>query len=327
MQRRDFFKGMGVAAGSVAIYQNSFSIPAFASGPAQTIRFGMISDLHHLQFGREEVTRLSGFMDDVVKTNPDFIIQCGDFCRHTRSEGIMEQWNRFKGPKYHVLGNHDMDYCGKEAIMQFWGMPKRYYSFDQGGFHFVVMDRNFLKEDDGRLTHYDSSNWGKLPAPKRSFTDQEQLEWLRADLLQARFPVVVFMHQPVYLSDFPLEIGNADEILSIFDEVNFKATQNGSRAGSPAGSPAKVVAVFMGHDHDDRYGQRNGVHYFMVNSATYVYTKDGAYYYKDPLYAFVTLDTSGKMTIEGRSTIYTPAAPEQVVSRFPTRISDHQIKL
>jgi 3',5'-cyclic AMP phosphodiesterase CpdA len=319
MQRRDFFKSMGVAAGSVAIYQNSYSIPTFGGGAVRKIRLGMISDLHHLQFGQEEVKRLSGFMDDVVKTNPDFIIQCGDFCRHTRSEGIMEQWNRFKGPKYHVLGNHDMDYCSKETIMQFWGMPKRYYAFDQGGFHFVVMDRNFLKEDDGRLTHYNTSNWGKLPAPKRSFTDQEQLDWLRADLLQAKYPVVVFMHQPVYLTDFHDEIGNADEILRIFDEVNFKATQSGS--------PGKVVSVFMGHDHDDRYGQRNGVHYFIVNSATYVYTKGGAYYYKDPLYAFVTLDSSGKMTIEGRSTIYAPAAPEQVVSKFPTRISDHEIKL
>ncbi|SEJ00847.1 3',5'-cyclic AMP phosphodiesterase CpdA [Dyadobacter sp. SG02] len=319
MQRRDFFKNLGVAAGSVAIYQNSYSIPATGAGRAQKIRFGMITDLHHLQFGQEEVRRLGGFMDDVVKTNPDFIIQCGDFCRHTRSEGIMAQWNRFKGPKYHVLGNHDMDYCSKETIMEFWGMPKRYYSFDQGGFHFVIMDRNFLKEDDGRLTHYDTSNWGKLPSPKRSFTDQEQLDWLRTDLLQARFPVVVFMHQPVYLTDFYDEIGNADEILKIFDEVNFKASQSGSAA--------KVVTVFMGHDHDDRYGQRNGVHYFIVNSATYVYTKGGAYYYKDPLYAFVTLDTTGKMTLEGRSTIYAPAAAENVTSRFPTRISDHEVRL
>ena len=319
MERRDFLKNLGIAAGSVAVYQNSFSIPAYGSGAAQKIRFGMISDLHHLQFGQEEVKRLGGFMDDVVKTKPDFIIQCGDFCRHKRSEGMMEQWNRFHGPKYHVLGNHDMDFCGKQTIMQFWGMEKRYYSFDQGGFHFVVMDRNFLKEDDGRLTHYDTSSWGKLPSPKRSFTDQEQLDWLRTDLAQAKFPVVVFMHQPVFLSDFHDELGNANEILKIFDEANFKATQRNS--------PAKVAAVFMGHDHDDRYGQRNGVHYFIVNSATYVYTKGGAYYYKDPLYAFVTLETTGKMTIEGRSTIYAPAAPEPVASQFPTRISDHEIKL
>ena len=123
MQRREFLKNLGVAAGSVAIYQNSYSIPVADSGRARKIRFGMISDLHHLQFGQDEVKRLSGFMDDVVKSSPDFIIQCGDFCRHTRSEGIMEQWNRFKGPKYHVLGNHDMDYCSKDTIMQFWGMP------------------------------------------------------------------------------------------------------------------------------------------------------------------------------------------------------------
>lgn len=319
MDRRDFIRNLGVAAGSMAVYQNSYSIPSNVPGKPQQIRFGMISDLHHLQFGQEEVRRLSGFMDDVAKVNPDFIIQCGDFCRHTRSDGILAEWNRYNGPKYHVLGNHDMDYCSKETIMQFWGMPKRYYSFDQGGFHFLVMDRNFLKEDDGTLKDYDSSNWGKLPSPKRSFTDQEQLEWLRSDLANAKYPVVVFMHQPVFLSDFHDELGNAEEILRIFDEANFKAAQ--------ASGPGRVCAVFMGHDHDDRYGERNGVHYFIVNSATYVYTKGGAYYYKDPLYAFVTLDTAGQMTIEGRSTVYSPAAPDRVASTFPTKISDHQIKL
>ena len=319
MDRRDFILNLGAAAGSMAVYQNSYAIPSKAADKPGKIRFGMISDLHHLQFGQDEVKRLSGFMDDVAKVKPDFIIQCGDFCRHTRSEGIMTEWNRFKGPKYHVLGNHDMDYCNKQAIMQFWGMPKRYYSFDQGVFHFVVMDRNFLKEEDGTLKDYDTSNWGKLPSPQRSFTDQEQLDWLRKDLANAKNPVVVFMHQPVFLSDFHAELGNAGEILGIFDEANFKAARTSGQA--------KVCAVFMGHDHDDRYGERNGVHYVMVNSATYVYTKTGAYYYKDPLYAFVTLDTAGQMIIEGRSTVYSPAAPDRVTSTFPTKISDHQIKL
>ena len=81
MHRREFLKNMGVAAGNVAIYQNSYSIPVTDSVRAQKIRFGMISDLHHLQSGQDEVKRLSGFMDDVVKSSPDFIIQCGDFCR------------------------------------------------------------------------------------------------------------------------------------------------------------------------------------------------------------------------------------------------------
>ncbi|HRN58208.1 MAG TPA: metallophosphoesterase, partial [Agriterribacter sp.] len=107
-------------------------------------------------------------MDEVLKVSPDFIVQCGDFCRPQQSEGIMAEWNRFKGPKYHVLGNHDMDVCNKETIMELWGMTQPYYSYDFGGYHFVVMDRNFLKKEDNSLVHYDNSNWGPFSSPFRS---------------------------------------------------------------------------------------------------------------------------------------------------------------
>ena len=319
--RRSFIRNIG-AAGTILLTQNVYAIPSSSIAGKKPLRFGFITDLHHLQFGKKEEVRMTGFMDAVMKENPDFIVQCGDFCRPTKSDGIeavMEQWNRFKGPKYHVLGNHDMDFCDKETIMKMWGMPERYYSFDRDGFHFVVMDRNFLKKDDGTLVDYNASNWGPLSAPQRSFTDSKQLEWLKQDLAASKYPVIVFMHQPVFLSDFFQELGNADEILKIFDEANFNAERSKSNN--------KVAAVFMGHDHDDRYGERNGVHYFIINSASYVYTNIGAHYYKDPLYAFVSLDPAGKLIIEGRSTTYLKETPDEVRARFPTRISNHNINL
>jgi hypothetical protein len=194
-------------------------------------------------------------------------------------------------------------------------MPKRYYSFDMGGFHFVVMDRNLWKKDDGSLTDYDTGNWPRASV-LRSFTDREQLEWLRADLAGTEHPIIVFMHQPVFLSDFFQEIGNADEILTVFDEANLMATRRDRRS--------KVCAVFMGHDHDDRYGQRNGVHYFMLNSATYAY-REKAYFYKDPLYAFMTLDPAGVLTLEGRNSSYVETPPDNIQALFQARISSRSI--
>lgn len=320
--RRSFIQNIGGAVGTALLPKNVYAIPPSQSAEKKMLRFGFITDLHHLQFGKPEDIRMKGFMDAVMQENPDFIVQCGDFCRPTKTAGIagiMEEWNRFKGPKYHVLGNHDMDFCDKETIMKMWGMQQRYYSFDRDGFHFVVMDRNFLKKDDGTLVDYNASNWGPLPAPKRSFTDQPQLDWLKEDLKKAQHPVIVFMHQPVFLSDFFDELGNASDILKIFDEANFNAGKNNT--------DNKVAAVFMGHDHDDRHGERNGVHYFIINSASYVYTNSGAHYYKDPLFAFITLDPEGKLTIEGRSTTYSKETPDEVRARFPTRISDHSVSL
>ncbi len=246
----------------------------------------------------------------------------------------MPVWNRYPGPKYHVLGNHDMDKCDKKTIMGLWGMKSPYYSFDKGGYHFIVMDRNFLKQPDGGLVDYAHSNWGPVASPGRSFTDQAQLEWLKKDLAEASNPSIIFMHQPVFLSDFFDEIGNAGEILAIFDEANFNAsnttpgtrTPPGARTPPPSLKGSAVAAVFMGHDHDDRYGERNGVHYFLLNSASYVYTAEQAWYYRDPLYAFITLDPAGRLVLEGRTSTYR-AASDAVKTRFPTKISDRELSI
>jgi len=330
-QRRHFIRNAGMLAGGVLLgagrgssvpgHKRALAIPGSRDSNAKKLTIGIISDLHHVQFGQnqDESARMKGFMDAVMLNVPDFIIQNGDFFRPQGADAIMSQWNRYNGPKYHVLGNHDMDKCDKATIMKLWGMQSPYYSFDQEGYHFIVMDRNFMKRPDGLLMDYNNSNWGPVAAPGRSFTDEAQLKWLRSDLAAARNPSIVFMHQPVFLSDFFQEIGNAEEILEIFDEANFNAAKGGN--GS------RVAAVFMGHDHDDRYGERNGVHYILVNSATYVYTNDQAYFFRDPLYAFVTLDPKGEMVIGGRTSVYRTVAPDAVSARFPTKISDHILTL
>lgn len=316
-QRRNFIKTLAAAGAGNLLHSRVFSLPADSSNSRKAVSFGIISDLHHLQFKNKEEARLKAFMDEVLKVSPDFILQCGDFCRPQQSEGIMAEWNRFKGPKYHVLGNHDMDVCNKETIMALWGMAQPYYSYDFGGYHFVVMDRNFLRKEDKSLVHYDNSNWSPYSSPFRSFTDQLQLDWLKKDLFANDKPVIVFMHQPVFISDYFDELGNADEILDIFDDANLNAEKSGSNG--------KVVAVFMGHDHDDRYGMRNNVHYFIINSATYVYN-EGPHYFKDSIFAFVTL-SSGKLTIQGRRTIYRDPVPDKIRKRFPTIISDRTLLL
>ena len=84
-------------------------------------------------------------------------------------------WEKFKGPKYHVLGNHDMDRHSKEAMLDFWGMPKTYYSFDEDQIHFIVLDANFLYQD-GKFTDYDKANF-YVDSQLRTFINSEQIEW------------------------------------------------------------------------------------------------------------------------------------------------------
>ncbi len=315
--RRSFIRQCGIAGTSLLLSSRTWAIPPTKTPGGRSLTFGIISDLHHLTFRVNEETRMKAFMDQVLEVNPDFIVQNGDFFQPSGAAAIMDQWNRFSGPKYHVLGNHDMDTCDKATIMGIWGMSKPYYSFDRGGYHFVVMDRNFLRQSDGTLVDYASSNWSPFGSPFRSFSDTAQLLWLQQDLASNKLPVIVFMHQPVFLSQWTTELGNADDILTIFDAANLTAD---------LGSNGKVCAVFMGHDHDDRYGERVGVHYFLLNSASYAYNGD-AYYYKEALFAFVTLDPAGHMSIAGRTSVYRDSAPDKVKAAFPAKISDHRLNL
>ena len=231
----------------------------------------------------------------------------------------MAEWDRFPGDKFHVLGNQDMDRCDEATIMKLWGMPAPYYSFDRGGFPFVVLDRNHFRQGKG-IVPYAHGNWGHAASSADlNCLDEPQLAWLADDLRRADRPTVVFVHQPLVATNFPEQIGNGKDLLHAFDVANHEARR---RTGQP-----RVVAVFLGHDHDDLCGERNGVHHVLLNSASYAYTSaDGACFYRDPLFAWLTFDPAGVISVEGRSTVYGPKpAPERVQMQFQPRISSRSV--
>jgi hypothetical protein len=107
-----------------------------------------------------------------------------------------------------------------------------------------------------------------------------------------------------------------------------------------------------GHDHIDFHHHQNGIDYFEINSMSYQWMSDQyrstkrfapKYYqeykslpniapYKDPLYAFVTVDTSGKVIIEGvRSEWVSPSPHEMGMpvrvygSQYTPEISDYEV--
>ncbi len=85
----------------------------------------------HADLEPDHMERLESFMTEVDERKPDFILQLGDFCFPKKENAaFLNLWNQYTGLKYHVLGNHDMDISSKEVIMDFLGMPSRYYSFD-----------------------------------------------------------------------------------------------------------------------------------------------------------------------------------------------------
>jgi calcineurin-like phosphoesterase family protein len=121
----------------------------------------------------------------MIKEQPNFIIQMGDFCRpEPRNKVIMYIWNRFPGRKYHVLSNHDAEMgCTREQAVEFWKAEGKYYPVDQKHYHLIMLDGN-----DHNPAH-------RIPWQYERYISDEQLQWLEDDLDKTNLPVIVFCHQ------------------------------------------------------------------------------------------------------------------------------------
>lgn len=284
----------------------AFAAPALRRACADTprsgkLQFGVIADIHQ-DVMHDGVERVTAFVDDMTAKKADFVLNLGDFCvPHARNDKFLAAWNKFDGPRYHVLGNHDTDGGYKrEQAVEFYSMPKRYYSFDRHGVHFTVLDGN------------DPNGMRGYPA----FVADDQLAWLKDDLTATKLPTIVGIHQPFDVYDKSLT--NAAAVRKVLEQANTDAGLN------------KVLAVFSGHCHLDYVRETAGIHYVQVNSASYVWTdKQHATYdaalvakhpylanvcpYAEPLWGLVTVDFDrGEIRLAGRESKWVGGDPWEI---------------
>ncbi len=280
------------------------------------LTFALLADAHQDIMHDAEI-RLEAFMRACEVKNPDFILQLGDFCFPVeKNKPFIRIWNQFQGPRYHVLGNHDMDVCSKAKTRDFWEMQDNYYSFDQGAFHFVVLDANFLYRE-GKYEHYDNGNF-YVDNAYRTFINPDQIEWLEEDLRLTDKPTFIFSHQSLYHDTWGVK--NRLRIQRVLEKANREANHQ------------KVVACFNGHNHIDFHRTINDIHYIDVNSLSYFwmgekYENISRYTpeiheqfpairyvapYEKPLYAFVTLSSEGTLKIEGIQGKWVAPSPDEM---------------
>lgn len=300
---------------------------------SEPVTFAIASDFHapDVPGGLE---RVKAFVDTARARGVDFIIELGDFARlDSASAPYREAWNSFEGYRYHVIGNHDCDRYSSDGYAAGAGMPGRYYSFDKGGYHFVVLDGNNWADKEGNIHHYDHGNYyGK----STDWMDREQLEWLRRDLASTDKRCILFSHQSI---DFRLK--NGEEVRRVLEEENRRAGRK------------KVVLAFSGHDHSNYNREINGINYSQVNSASYVWIGKEtqterrfpkeindryslmkySMMYDRPLWAIVTLTDDG-ISIEGVKGQFMPPTPAEIgikenVDGLPLvpLIEDYEIEL
>ena len=286
LSRRKFIGIAGTTVAGLIISPNVFAKP----DAKPILRFGMISDIHYAdrepagnRFYRQSLSKVKDAVDEMNRQKVDFMIELGDFKdqdavpneAHTLKylTDIESVFQKFNGPTYHVLGNHDTDGISKQQFLERvenTGIPntESYYSFSRKGIHFVVLDGDFTKE--GKAYDHGNFTWDDASIPA------EEMDWLKADLKRNKLPVIVFIHQMLDESkDVKQAVQNAVEVRQILEQAG------------------NILCVIQGHVHEERYNLINGIPYYSVNA---VVDGDGP---ENSAYMIVDIYKNGRLKIEG----------------------------
>jgi hypothetical protein len=252
--------GAGLAAGTSLLSLSCAPGPGGPSVPASfPIRFGIVTDCHYAdtdtvgtRFYRESLAKLSECVAQMRAEHVTFLIELGDLkdqgqppCEDQTLEylqSIEAVFRGFEGPRYHVLGNHDVDSISKQQFLRHISNTgidpgRNYYSFDLWGVHFIVLDANYTA--DGRDYDHGNFDWTDANIPPH------ELDWLQENLATCRGSAIVFVHQRLDGTG-PVYVKNAAEVCRILE-------------GS-----GKVPAVFQGHHHEGGYSRLSGIHYYTL---------------------------------------------------------------
>lgn len=197
----------GLTLGAAAVPAATVPAPDRAK---RSLRFAHPTDIHvqpELRGGEGMAACFRHMMS--LAEPPELIICGGDLPMDTGStpeEQSRIDWDLFKStlartvpasvPIKYALGNHDVfgrdkvackatgnePFYGKKWFLQNFGYERTWQSFDQNGWHFVILDSIDLLPDGDEFV---------------CRIVGEQLDWLRSDLAASKLPTVVVTHAPI----------------------------------------------------------------------------------------------------------------------------------
>ncbi len=225
------------------------------------LSFGILTDAHYADTDakgsrryRESIEKMTECVRLMNDREVDFLIELGDLKDQGRPAVeeatleyltvIEEVYGHFRGPRYHVLGNHDVDSISKEQFLdrvENTGVTSGagFYSFDSKGFHLVVLDANFTA--DGSDYDHGNFNWTD------SNIAAQQLDWLRRDLASSAKPVIAFIHQQL-------------------DGKGSHCVRNSAEVRQVLQGNGRVLAVFQGHNHAGAHSHIENIHYYTLRA-------------------------------------------------------------
>ena len=256
------------------------------------VRFGLVTDPHsgslestkppgEVRAFRESPGKMREFVSVMNARKVDFVAELGDFaeCHGSRQSTIAALdeiegvFCGFEGPRYHVIGNHDIQGLPRDEIAKHisnTGIEKgrTYYSFVRGGVTFAVLDHGFYA--DGTAMGPGRTHWAK------GHLSPEQWKWFDEVLGAAKGPVVTLSHWRLDPNGRGgLEALDAGRMREVF-----------VRSG-------KVKASFCGHHHYGDYGVWDGIGYYCQRAMV---TGSGP---ENSSYAEVAVYPSGRFSVTG----------------------------
>jgi len=266
MNRRNFM-ALSLAAATTAARANSSEAPA-----DEEISFGLITDIQYADADpvgerhfRESIPKIKAAAEILAPRKLPFTLHLGDFIDDQfRSIDVILPLLEPIGHRFHhLLGNHDFSVAPdeKSQVRVKLGMPADYYSFEQAGLRFVMMDTNdistYKHPKDSPQDLESTALLSKLAAeglnsakPWNGGVSKAQIAWLETECnaaAVARQRVILCGHHPILPAE-GYQLWNDQEVLDVIDRHS------------------SIVACFCGHNHAGSEVIRNGIPYITFKS-------------------------------------------------------------
>ena len=243
--RRAFLKDGTLVLAAASLHSGKL----LADHDAPCLRVGLVTDLHYADKApagtrhyRETLAKLGEAARQFDKDKPAFIVELGDLIdaadsveTERRYLAIVDrEFAAICKNRHYVLGNHCVDTLTKDEFLSGVEQEKSYYSFDRGGFHFVVLDSCF--RSDGQPYGRKNFHWTDANIP------DAEIDWLKADLKSNEKPVIAFAHQRL-------------------DVNNNHGVKNSAEVRKVLEASGNVLTVFQGHSHQNDLKEIGGIHY------------------------------------------------------------------
>jgi len=224
------------------------------------LQFGVIADCQYDAFCDESnlpgnrycvttLHKLQNAVDELNQHDLDFVVNVGDLIdqRFENFPAPLKVLSGARAAVYHLVGNHD--FCGagheyglrpREDVFNAIGLKNPYYSWQQSGWKFIVLDTNEIgtiewmpgtpEFEKGAKVLSEMKEAGANNArPWNGGLSEMQFAWLEKEL-QTELPVIVFGHHPIS-PDYGGNCLNYERVRDVLQ----KAPQ--------------VQAYFCGHEH------------------------------------------------------------------------------